>query len=406
MGHRGAALWRPSFVFGPLAVIAACSDSPPPDPRVLVTDSGGVHIVESTSPHWADGDGWSVDPESEIDLSNPTTGVPADFYGVSDIARTTTGHIAVAQQYEIRIYSSDGAHHRTIGREGEGPGEFLVAPRLASSGDSLVVFDWRQRRATFYSPTFDLRSVVTLEGGPFEPEFAVNGDGIALLAATTVFDDEGEGSRLIRPDQPVLLLDFDGSVRDTIAKVEGRELVRLRRGDQFLLEAPPFGKAAHMAATPTAFVVGNAGALEFELHGARLPSPVRVRGPVELEVSDTGLESEVDALLGPTPSAELRSLIDEMLELMPAPLTYPAYRSIRVDPTGTIWLERFVGASGRDRPRRWTVFSSEHEWLGDLAFPAGFQAFSFAEEQVFGVTRDALGVESVQVLRLIRPERP
>lgn len=54
---------------------------------------------------------------------------------------------------EIKVYSSEGKYLATIGREGEGPGEFRGVMGLAvDASDSLFVFDSRNMRLSVFGP--------------------------------------------------------------------------------------------------------------------------------------------------------------------------------------------------------------------------------------------------------------
>ena len=64
-------------------------------------------------------------------------------------------YVADVQANEIRVFGADGAHLRTIGRSGDGPGEFNALYALAWIGDTLAAFDPRNGRISFLSPEGD-----------------------------------------------------------------------------------------------------------------------------------------------------------------------------------------------------------------------------------------------------------
>jgi hypothetical protein len=64
------------------------------------------------------------------------------------------GHAAVPQ-----VFSPDGALIGNIGRQGEGPGEFVAATLLLPVGDSVLIFDQVLQRMTVMGP--DLRATRT-----------------------------------------------------------------------------------------------------------------------------------------------------------------------------------------------------------------------------------------------------
>ena len=63
----------------------------------------------------------SIGPKTLTD-----TGSPEEFGGVYSVALGPDEEVFVADglNHEVRVFGLDGAHRRTFGREGEGPGEF------------------------------------------------------------------------------------------------------------------------------------------------------------------------------------------------------------------------------------------------------------------------------------------
>ena len=81
------------------------------------------------------------------------------FSYISDIAVNSKGDIYVAdrQWTDIRKYSQDGEYLMTIGRKGQGPGEFQGLGILSvDSDDNLIVYDWRLTRVSVFSDKGEL----------------------------------------------------------------------------------------------------------------------------------------------------------------------------------------------------------------------------------------------------------
>ena len=154
-------------------LVIGCADgSSSSSSSAAVRDSAGIAIVESSAPLWGPGEGWTVDPEPFLDLagSGPIEDLAEldarmihEFSEVRDAARLPNGGIAVMDSYtkEIRFFSATGDHLWTVGRSGEGPGEFS---RLWSLDryrtDSLVAFDFELQRATVISPLGEVARVI------------------------------------------------------------------------------------------------------------------------------------------------------------------------------------------------------------------------------------------------------
>ena len=98
-----------------------------------------VHIANSgTPPEWQLTQVVSIGPKSVTEQETPD-----EFGRVSAVALGPDGTVFVADagNHEIRVFGLDGAHLRTFGREGEGPGEFESIYSIAWAGDRLLAFD-------------------------------------------------------------------------------------------------------------------------------------------------------------------------------------------------------------------------------------------------------------------------
>jgi hypothetical protein len=101
------------------------------------------------------------------------------------------GQIAlpVQQEGQVRIYDSTGKRIRTVGRRGQGPGEFTGLGSAGWIADTLWVIDSRTRRTTYFAPDGSVLRVVALptelsgfgSGGP--------GGGLARVGPIAVYAD-------------------------------------------------------------------------------------------------------------------------------------------------------------------------------------------------------------------------
>ena len=150
-----------------VGLTAACSGTPAGDTEgSLVRDSAGIEIVESTSPEWSAPR--SVEVEPVLRIGREEEG-PYQFAVVGRALFLQDGGIAIAEgrAQEVRIFGAEGSHEQTLGRRGEGPGEFTgLSWVLEHSDDSIAAYDWSLRRTTvFHRPSGGSRNVVhQLEG--------------------------------------------------------------------------------------------------------------------------------------------------------------------------------------------------------------------------------------------------
>ena len=125
-----------------VGVTSACDGAPRPGSTLAVRDSLGIRIIESLADgrfrsSWVIGSKtWTIgelDGEAEYLLS-----------GVRGAMHLPTGEVVIANRgtSELRFYGPDGTHRRTLGREGQGPGEFEYLRALGPCrDDGFVAFD-------------------------------------------------------------------------------------------------------------------------------------------------------------------------------------------------------------------------------------------------------------------------
>jgi hypothetical protein len=109
--------------------------------------NGATRTVNTAQGLWRDSDAWRLVPELRIGAVEGTG--PAVFSAISGMQVHEDGRIYVLdrQANELRIFSPDGSHLRTVGRSGGGPGEYSAANGLLwLAPDSLLVVDQRGNR--------------------------------------------------------------------------------------------------------------------------------------------------------------------------------------------------------------------------------------------------------------------
>ena len=140
----------PRVLFSPVALILATALTVGCDQHdqasgsgdlvtVVDTLNGVIHVTHTgTPPEWRLAPVASIGPKTLTDQ-----GAPEEFGLVTAVALGPDGNVFVAdaRNHEVRVFGLDGAHRRTFGRDGEGPGEFRSLYSLAWVGDRLLVMD-------------------------------------------------------------------------------------------------------------------------------------------------------------------------------------------------------------------------------------------------------------------------
>jgi hypothetical protein len=135
-------------------VITGCAEPPESSRDVLVTDSGGVQIVELPEDPWSySATLGELTAASDLVLGRDDSRDGHDLFGIVGGALLDDGRVAIANAgtSEIRVFRRDGTLSRRIGRQGAGPGEFRALSWIGTStGDTLLAWDPSDLRITVF----------------------------------------------------------------------------------------------------------------------------------------------------------------------------------------------------------------------------------------------------------------
>jgi hypothetical protein len=387
-----------------LAAVAAC-DRPSRSVSVTVRDSAGIRIVENHAPAWEPGDEWTLAPTPSLAIGRVEGELPYVFSRVAGATRLGDGRIVVAdgQSNEVRFFGPDGTFLMSVGREGEGPGEYQYIRHLDRCfGDSIVVFDLNWQFTLYDTDgTMGRTRIPLLQPGLSRTPYNLS----CSRAGTFVMTGWGirEGPPPIgyhRTSAPISLLDGEGEQIATIGEYPSSERIGHEHGSR----PHPFGKSTTLSIGDDRFFVGTADRYEievFDLTGTlselwRAPASDRTIAPEELErYREAQLEGVSEAN---RPAAE-RSLRD-----MPVLESYPAYAEMWLGREGNLWVKDFVRPASEWAT--WAVFASDGALLGRVRFPIGLDILEIGSDYVLGVVEDDLGVERVVLHGLEKPEMP
>ena len=118
-------------------------------------DSAGIAVAENTGVP-ADGERWSVEPEPMVAIGAADGSAATLFTVVTMASRLSDGTIVVLENEtsELRFFDPEGAHLRTAGGFGEGPGEFEYAESFVRLADDTLLVNAGARHLVF-SPAGD-----------------------------------------------------------------------------------------------------------------------------------------------------------------------------------------------------------------------------------------------------------
>lgn len=386
-----------------LAASLGCGTETSTDSPFTSTDSAGVRIVESHLPLW-EGEGLRIDPAPFLRVGQRHGDPAYQFGSVRHALLLSDGHIAVTdvQAKQIRLFDAEGRHVKTFGGDGEGPGEFRIVIRAYEySDDSLAAFDHRLRRVTVFSrSTGGARTLRT----PTEENFQVFGlsrGGPFYLYNPGQFRPELQPGRQWDSTGIVAMNASDGSSQ-VVSRLPVIERLIGPGGSRETLI--PFGYAVQ-AVSAAGFYWATTDQYEVRFFNQRgrvrriLRRPVEPR-PVNADLIAAYIDAQVEARrewAGEEAASQYRQVLGEAAHGAYVPLFGAAF----VDGKGRLWISMSTWPHLDAPPRRWSVFSPDGIWLGDIEAPEGLRIVDSREGVVLGIWHDELDVPHVQLHRLL-----
>ena len=369
-----------------------------------VTDSAGVEIAVSSAPQWGESSGWTIDPKPTLEIGVEEGEEPYMLNRVFDAMRLPDGRFLVGNSgtSEIRVFDSQGKFLRSVGRKGNGPGEFgeLSSVRFWRMGDgSLLGYDGGNLRVHLFDSTLAYQRTVRIESTRDGLRAFLQGvfaDGSWQMLAL-VPELKNEPGTYLRSAQQFVRFNPDGTPDTVLRLVEGRTRFVHQFGSITTFPYVPF-TAEPLAAAGEYLWVVNGGGTELEqrnLHGG-LVRVVRLERnvPRTADVYARYVESSLATM-----DSTRRAQYEHYYGLNhPLPEHIPAYQAMLVDATSHVWLERYRLPG--DTIPSWDVIAPNGRWLGPVSVPARLRVMQVGEDFVLGRHLDSLGVERIRVHRL------
>lgn len=394
--------------FGVIALCAtalSCSEPEAGPARPQVRDSAGVRIVS----HDLRGVPLPVLHSAgayDLEVGVADGAAEYSFSSIVDLALTPDGGFVVADggSHELRVFGPDGRHAVSMGREGEGPGEFVSPPLIAGmAGDTVFAYDPGSGRATGFLPGGRLLESVALESGGGNRILTAHRlrDGSYLALSPWTAPDrvtEVHGPRLELDSLVVERLSDTGRPIDTVLVIAHRTRLRAvqeRGGSLGVIQAdPPYLPQAFVESGGGLVVSGNSRSFELALRAAGgLTTRLRVQGvdhPAGAAEIRTHQENRLRAEFGDEPlDPRIRQLY---LDHLPARL--PAFAAVSISPDRDVWVARseLDDTSGAE----WLVFSSEGQLQGSVRTPPGVRLLAVGPDFIIGSVVNALDVPFVR----------
>ena len=397
-------------------------------------DSAGVRIV-SNAPATNTTSTIAITRTPSLILGDEMGADAAETFGsVAGALRLANREIVVADVMArtLQVFAPDGRPTRTIGRAGEGPGEFQSLFHLTKlRGDTIMVWDFRRWRALSYTSTGTFASAVNFQtvtypisprgsGAPPDsasdvpqfPHYVGAGFFIGRLSISASQDARSTGAESRAATAPpagaqrgsrrVALVGFrprsggptDITPASTLIGVFQQQTYVYRSADGWLRNGPlPFAPGPQTAAGEGRIYSGDGASYSIQVNDSsgKLIQIVRLcRGDVQLTrgMIDRFARAEIER----TPSAGMRT--EEVMRAMPWPTTVAQFGALHVDAAGNLWSGDYP-VPGEDQ--RWSIFGRDGLLIATAITPAGLVVFDVGRDYILGKRADTNGRETVEL---------
>jgi hypothetical protein len=374
----------------------------------MARDSAGIAIVENEAPLHGGALSALLAERPLLDVGAADAPPEEQFEYIIGAVQTPDRGFVIADRgrRQLLFYDVSGNHRVTAGRAGQGPGEFQDIGALEVCGDSVLAYDWRQRRLSVFGLDGALIGTVQLASTPDERhpiQFynlagLLNGELLVVPWAIMPMGQEEPGPYW--DSAAVYVYGVDGGVRREIGERYRTEMYVGTQGSS----GRPFGARTSVATDGSRMFMGTGESFEVREYDAggsltriirrqwepRLVTPAAIDSLLEHMIRGVGATSRTD----PRARGVMRAL-----ESAPLPDHMPAFSALLTDARGNLWVRQY-GAEYEDGAREWSVFDREGSWLGDVTTPERFETLAIGADVILGVWRDPLDVQHFQVYRL------
>ena len=378
-------------------VFTGCKRTGPTN-SVVVRDSAGIRIVETSDPHRVPA-AFTIS-DQPLFVVGQMEGEPQYLLSRVVGAMALSGGSTVVANggtNELRFYDSKGKWQKSEGREGGGPGEYEYLRALGRCrAGGFVAFDlhW-QLNAYDLTGKFQEKSALRAPDGISPYNLACDERGhIAILGWGHPTQAIPIGFYTAR--DRLVLASGDG----TITKDFGQRLVSERIGTEHGSMPHPAGRATLFAIQNDVLYVGSGERFELELYDLNGALHTLVHGPAVLLKTTDSLKNAYTEWALSRVSAERRPAYRNDMAKWEWPAALPAYTKLVVDDYGIAWLRAFE--LDPRKPETWSLLDPDRGYLGDVALGPGVSLLEAGRDYLLVLRRDSLDVESVVKLRLNR----
>lgn len=390
-----------------------CDEPGLPSDGRTVADSAGVEIVTVRMAGEGAQGLQRVHPDPDVEIGT-VAGLPE--YELSSVLGAVSlpgGGVAVANRgtNEVRYYDAEGMFVASVGRSGEGPGEFRRISFMGLAGDTLLVYDQPLARVTLIDGS---REVMGTFRTPFPPFSYVSGvlQGPSSLISWEFTGSEDQNRGVYALPMEISVTTMADQQTEVVAEGRSSEEGNVEYQGRVVRAFRPFGRKGDVAVGDgVIFVLSSDDDATIRILGSdgRLIRILRVEvEPRRIQATD--VEEWIESWMShfSPASEEIEEWWRHGFGLLSPPVHLPTFRSLSVDTDGNLCAERYPLLIG-SAPLYW-CFSIDGRLLRGIQLPPGVfregphpfwdSQIELGGDYVLGVWEDELGVQYVRRLRL------
>jgi hypothetical protein len=382
-----------------------------------ISTTTGAQVISNPAPDPA-APTFRIAAQAEITLGGQNDRDPSgDVWQVFDAAILSTGTLVVSHQggKRIELFNATGRVVGTLGREGQGPGEYFRVDQLfIMPGDTIVLSDRLRGRMLYF--TADARFVRQTTGAR-QAECCLR-DGAFLTRIGSTFANATPDKwqtqiptwswQLVSGREPQaggrVLIEMSGDDPSIFLRFAEQRRINATTTQPGLLVDVPYRRRAIVRAAGEVVVAGRGDNFEYRVYSrsGTLLRTVRAGGsgetltPREIADARRGLTDRGDA--------EERKMLEVAFQGIAWPATAPSYDRIAAQPDGDLWLRGYRSEylPAATTPHWWARFDASGKLLGTLQLPSDVNALRFLNDRVILGKVNAAGFTTLSVHRIER----
>jgi hypothetical protein len=328
----------------------------------------------------------------------PPEGSKGELGEITSMAIADDGTIYAMQKAPatVLVFGPDGKFLRTIGREGDGPGE-LRSGVIGVHGDLLMVQDWQESRFSIFRTNGTFVATVKSLCCQSYATLHIDRTGRAWVAGPA----RGLESAYLRIDARGRIIDTLQAIPNRVPRTWRAEErgAQVRSIHEVAVPGQPFEMA--LLRFDGLILMGRSDSMRFVLSRTGRDTVRIIEGPTRrVAVTPAEKSRMIAALVDGLPSTALQDALRKVAKASDIPDRSNAWNSVMVDRANRIWV---MLPTGKASVGQFGVFDPNGKYLGEVPFEAGrvSRLWVMGTDRVASLEERDDGLPQIRVYKLV-----